>query len=361
MLDWLRSNTGDLFQIHRLAFIRLLHGSAASNSQWTETRQKIWGKTRKRRLSDREGHGIRDREGRKKRGWGRREKSGVARQFKRGDTDRSGVWSAVADKHARSTPCAPPLLVLARRQMLCGSAAGGARSGEAAETAASLARTLTWSRWISRNLQLSPSHLPPPPTTSLSSFCLCLSADGFLQALPSVTWMSRYPHHHHLHHHLPQLSRRAASPWRSELDTQCFASSFSFLFFFVVFGKWMWGNRCPARRWWSCRDLAAALLHVKGVKEKKNLGNISIQGIKILCTPQATWRLPPSWCLMRDSGAPSGFYCCYYTVWDILMGCHMSWDLVSYFFFSLSRSPKSLNVVFSPFPSLFLPYLTCRK
>lgn len=56
----------------------------------------------------------------------------------------------------------------------------------------------------------------------LSNLCLCLSVDGFLQAEPCLTWMPRHLHHHHLYHHLPQLSRRAISSWRSELDTQCF-------------------------------------------------------------------------------------------------------------------------------------------
>ncbi|XP_044215191.1 glutamate receptor ionotropic, kainate 2 isoform X5 [Thunnus albacares] len=53
--------------------------------------------------------------------------------------------------------------------------------------------------------------------------CSCSTyVDGFLQALPCLTWMPRHLHHHHLYHHLPQLSRRAVSSWRSELDTQCF-------------------------------------------------------------------------------------------------------------------------------------------
>ncbi len=77
------------------------------------------------------------------------------------------------------------------------------------------------------SVTLSLGHAGSPQTSALplslpSNLCLCLSVDGFLQALPCLTWMPSQLHHHHLHHHLPQLSRRAVSSWRSELDTQCF-------------------------------------------------------------------------------------------------------------------------------------------
>ncbi|MED6260785.1 hypothetical protein ATANTOWER_028800 [Ataeniobius toweri] len=45
--------------------------------------------------------------------------------------------------------------------------------------------------------------------------CLFLSVNGSVEALPCLTWMPC----HYPHHHLPQLSPRAVSSWRSELDT----------------------------------------------------------------------------------------------------------------------------------------------
>lgn len=56
--------------------------------------------------------------------------------------------------------------------------------------------------------------------------CLSLSVNGSVEALPCLTWMPR----RHPHYHLPQLSPRAASAWRSELDTHS-----SFLRLLLVF------------------------------------------------------------------------------------------------------------------------------
>lgn len=139
---------GRSFQIHRLAFMRLC---ASSNGHRTEPEEKIWAESG---WPAGQRHDTGGREESKGGGEGGCRHDHFGRRYR----SKGEVWSAVALKHARSILCALPLLVLARRQMLCGSAAGGARAGEAAHTAASL----THSHAHLVTLDLHKSLTPPP-------------------------------------------------------------------------------------------------------------------------------------------------------------------------------------------------------
>lgn len=241
------SNTGDLFKfIDWLLYGCARRRSAASNGHWTEPRKKSEGKPESGGWLVGDTTSGKEKEERKEEGeeWG-----GMHDNFGRRYRSKGEVWSAVVEKHARSTLCAPSLLVLARRQMLCGSAAGGARAGEAAETAASLTHTLTRSRWISTNLR-------SPPLTPLQSVPVSFSRwISSSSALPNMD--------------APPPPPPPPPPSSSSAESEgCFFLA-QWAGHAVFFAQWMWGNRCPACRWWSCHDLAAALLHVKGVKEKR--------------------------------------------------------------------------------------------
>lgn len=73
-------------------------------------------------------------------------------------------------------PVRSPTTSVPRRQMLCSSAAGGARAGEAAQTAAALSYTLTRSRRSSTTLcsaPLSPPSISACVSPQMDFFKLC--------------------------------------------------------------------------------------------------------------------------------------------------------------------------------------------
>lgn len=257
-LEWLRSNTGDLFKfIDWLLWGCALPATAIEpNPKKRSERLAGWPETRHRGERGKQG-----RRGGRVQAWSFRQ----AIQIK----GRSVVSSSpeTCPVHpVRSPTTSVGSTSDAVRQ--CSRRSSGWRGCSHRRFAHSLTRSL--------------GHAGSPQISHPSSD-LCLSVDGFLQALPCLTWMPSHlhHHHHHLHHHLPQLSRRAVSSWRSELDTQCFPFSF---FFFLSLLRWMWGNRCPARRWWSCRDLCKPPCFTLKRKQKQVWGIYRFRELKS-CAP----------------------------------------------------------------------------